>query len=40
MEGYAPPTDDFLKIVVSLNDKLNEDTFTKLFVRVCAKYNF
>jgi hypothetical protein len=40
MESYNPPTDDFLKIIVGLHDKLTEDTFTKLFVRVCAKYNF
>ena len=36
MEAYAPPSKDFLHIIVGLRDKLDETSFTNVFVRVCA----
>jgi hypothetical protein len=36
MEGYPTPFNDFLKIVVSLQDQLDSESFTELFVRVCT----
>jgi hypothetical protein len=38
MESYNPPHADFLRIIVSLHDKLDDVTFTNLFVRVCASH--
>ena len=36
MEGYPTPFNDFLKIVVSLQNQLDSESFTELFVRVCT----
>ena len=36
MENYQPPTADFLKIVLSLDEHIDELNFTQLFVRACA----
>ena len=36
MEGYQSPSNDFLKIVVGLQDQLEPSSFTELFVRVCT----
>jgi len=38
MESYNPPHADFLRIIVSLYDQLDDITFTNLFVRVCASH--
>jgi hypothetical protein len=35
METYQLPSNDFLKIVVSLKDQVEATSFTELFVRVC-----
>ena len=36
MENYPSPSNDFLKIVVSLEKQLDYSSFTELFVRVCS----
>ena len=36
MEGYSSPSNDFLKIVVSLQGHVDKESFTELFVRVCT----
>jgi hypothetical protein len=36
MENYPSPSNDFLKIVVSLEKQLDDSSFTELFVRVCT----
>ena len=36
MQNYPSPSNDFVKIVVSLEKQLDEESFTELFVRVCA----
>ena len=36
MEGYQSPSNDFLKIVVGLQETLDPESFTQLFVRVCT----
>ena len=36
MEGYQSPSNDFLRIVVGLQDQLDPSSFTELFVRVCT----
>jgi hypothetical protein len=36
MENYEAPFPEFLRIIVELHPSLDEDTFTKLFARVCA----
>jgi hypothetical protein len=38
MEDNDPPTPDFLKIIIELQSKLDQKTFTQLFVRVCGLY--
>ena len=38
MEQNESPTPDFLKIIISLESKLDETTFTQLFIRVCRLY--
>ncbi len=38
MEHNEPPTPDFLKIIINLQDRLDPKTFTQLFVRVCGLY--
>ena len=37
MDNYPVPSHDFLRIIIGLQDKLDEDSFTSLFVRVCSK---
>lgn len=37
MDNYPAPSSDFLRIIIGLQDKLEEDIFTSLFVRVCSK---
>ena len=37
MDNYPVPSADFLRIIIGLQDKLDEDSFTSLFVRVCSK---
>ncbi len=37
MDNYPAPSPDFLRIIIGLQDKLDEDSFTSLFVRVCSK---
>jgi hypothetical protein len=37
MDNYPAPSSDFLRIIIGLKDKLDEDSFTSLFVRVCSK---
>jgi hypothetical protein len=36
MENYPSPSNDFLKIVVSLETEFDASSFTELFVRVCT----
>jgi hypothetical protein len=36
MEGHQLPSNDFLKIVVTLKNELDPSSFTELFVRVCT----
>ncbi len=36
MEGYQQPSNDFLRILVSLQSQVDPDDFTELFVRVCT----
>ena len=36
MDNYPAPSHDFLRIIIGLRDKLDEDSFTGLFVRVCS----
>ena len=38
MEGLQTTPVDLLKIIIDLEKKLESETFTKLFVRVCALY--
>jgi hypothetical protein len=37
MDNYPVPSSDFLRIIIGLKDKLEEESFTNLFVRVCSK---
>jgi hypothetical protein len=37
MDNYPAPSHDFLRIIIGLREKLDEDSFTSLFVRVCSK---
>jgi len=37
MDNYPAPSHDFLRIIIGLRDKLDEESFTSLFVRVCSK---
>jgi hypothetical protein len=37
MDNYPVPSNDFLRIIIGLQEKLDEDSFTSLFVRVCSK---
>ncbi len=36
MESYQLPSNDFLRIVVSMKEHLEPAEFTELFVRVCT----
>ncbi len=38
MDNYPVPSPDFLRVIVALEDQLDSQDFTHLFVRVCAKY--
>ena len=35
--NFPSPTQDFHRIIISLKDQLEEDSFTSIFVRVCEK---
>ncbi len=37
MDNYPAPSHDFLRIIIGLRDKLDDESFTSLFVRVCSK---
>ena len=37
MDNYPAPSHDFLRNIIGLRDKLDEDSFTGLFVHVCSK---
>jgi hypothetical protein len=37
MDNYNAPSADFLRIIIGLQNKLDEEDFTSLFVRVCSK---
>jgi len=36
MDNYPAPSHDFLRIIIGLRDKLDNESFTSLFVRVCS----